>query len=425
MKGINGDPNNSGIAINPVNDINTKVPSGWPGQVVFAPAGGPPGAPIQYGDSITNNTVEPGFGYLGNGNVEENLRYFFHSDHLGSTSYITNAKGEITQFVGYMPFGEAFVEQHTDYDSPFKFNGKEMDSETGLCYYGVRYFDPKTARFINCDPIIEKFPELTPYNYASNNPSTNVDLWGLQGANALEYAFSGMGHQVEGALDLASYKISSWWDSWSLSKPSKATKPVTSASNGNLKNLAKNTTSIGAIANAKRIMKLNSSTAKRGKTSSSFTGIKSISDAGLNFIIGYEGFSATLYKDVAGYETIGYGHLIKSGESFGTLTRDAAQLLLKEDASFAGDAVNNYVNVNLSQCQFDALASFTFNVGADAFSKSSLLKNVNLENSLSIEKSFLKWNKAKINGVLTPLEGLTNRRKSEANIFLNGDYKKL
>jgi RHS repeat-associated protein len=181
MKGINGDPNNTGIAINPVNDVNTKVPSGWPGQVVFAPAGGPPGAPIQYGDSITNNTVEPGFGYLGNGNVEENLRYFFHSDHLGRTSYITNAKGEITQFVGYMPFGEAFVEQHTDYDSPYKFNGKEMDSETGLSYYGVRYYDPKTARFINCDPIIEKFPYLTPYNYAENEPIAHIDLWGLQG----------------------------------------------------------------------------------------------------------------------------------------------------------------------------------------------------------------------------------------------------
>jgi hypothetical protein len=76
MKGINGDPNNSGIAINPVNDINTKVPSGWPGQVVFAPAGGPPGAPIQYGDSITNNTVELGFDYLVTGGVKQTFVTF-------------------------------------------------------------------------------------------------------------------------------------------------------------------------------------------------------------------------------------------------------------------------------------------------------------------------------------------------------------
>jgi RHS repeat-associated protein len=198
MKSINGDPNNSGIAINPVNDVNTKVPSGWPGQVVFAPAGGPPGAPIQYGDSITNSTVEPGFGYLGNGNVEENLRYFFHSDHppevgqvLGSTSYITNANGEITQFVGYMPFGEAFMEQHTDYDSPFKFNGKEMDSETGLCYYGARFYDPKIAVFHGVDPLAEKYSNWTPYNYCYNNPIKFIDPTGMEGEDTHIYDLKG------------------------------------------------------------------------------------------------------------------------------------------------------------------------------------------------------------------------------------------
>jgi RHS repeat-associated protein len=179
MKGINGDPYNSGKAINPVNDVNTKVPSGWPGEIIFAPPGGPPGAPIQYGDSITNNTVEPGFGYIGTGSVEENLRYFFHSDHLGSTSYITNAKGEITQFVGYMPFGECFVEQHTDFDSPFKFNGKEMDSETGLISYGARYLDPKIGRWLSIDPMIEEHPDYTAYAYCYNNPINLIDPFGL------------------------------------------------------------------------------------------------------------------------------------------------------------------------------------------------------------------------------------------------------
>ncbi|MDP3013624.1 MAG: lysozyme, partial [Candidatus Subteraquimicrobiales bacterium] len=78
-------------------------------------------------------------------------------------------------------------------------------------------------------------------------------------------------------------------------------------------------------------------------------GVHDVSQAGLNFIAGYEGFSATTYKDVAGLPTIGYGHLIKSGESFGTLSNDAALKLLRKDASFAVNAVNKYVKVSLTQ----------------------------------------------------------------------------
>ncbi len=152
-------------------------------------------------------------------------------------------------------------------------------------------------------------------------------------------------------------------------------------------------------------------------------GVHDVSNAGLNFIAGYEGFSATTYRDVAGLPTIGYGHLIKSGESFGSLSKQAAMQLLRKDASFAVNAVNKYVNkVPLSQNQFDALTSFTFNVGAGALLKSSLLRNINSENILSIDKSFMMWNKARVNGVLTPVQGLTNRRQAEANLFLNGDY---
>ena len=84
-------------------------------------------------------------------------------------------------------------------------------------------------------------------------------------------------------------------------------------------------------------------------------GVHDVSQAGLNFIAGYEGYSATTYKDVAGLPTIGYGHLIKSGESFGTLSKNAALQLLRKDASFAVNAVNKYVKVPLSQNQFDAL----------------------------------------------------------------------
>ena len=71
----------------------------------------------------------------------------YHSDHLGSTSYITDAKPNITQFDVYLPYGELLVDEHTSSeDMPYKFNGKEFDEETGLYYYGARY--------ISCDEFV-------------------------------------------------------------------------------------------------------------------------------------------------------------------------------------------------------------------------------------------------------------------------------
>jgi RHS repeat-associated protein len=75
----------------------------------------------------------------------------------------------------------------------YQYNGKELNQDLGLNWldYGARWYDPAIGRFPNVDPIIEKFPNLTPYNYASNNPVTNIDLWGLQGwpANKLKGEF--------------------------------------------------------------------------------------------------------------------------------------------------------------------------------------------------------------------------------------------
>ncbi len=150
--------------------------------------------------------------------------------------------------------------------------------------------------------------------------------------------------------------------------------------------------------------------------------VHDISDAGLKFIAKFEGFSATVYRDVAGFPTIGYGHLIKKGEYFNSLTKAQALQLLNKDAAFAVNAVDKYVSVSLNQNQFDALASFTFNLGAGALSKSSLLKNINSGNILSINELFMVWNKARIDGVLKPVRGLTIRRQAEANLFLYGDY---
>jgi RHS repeat-associated protein len=113
------------------------------------------------------------------GNVAESFRYFYHPDHLGSTSYVTDASGEVFQHLEYFAFGETFVEEHSNTDrTPFLFNGKELDEETGLYYYGARYYDPRTSIFESVDPDAEKNPSMSSFAYAANNPIRFIDVLG-------------------------------------------------------------------------------------------------------------------------------------------------------------------------------------------------------------------------------------------------------
>jgi RHS repeat-associated protein len=110
----------------------------------------------------------------------ENLNiYYFHPDHLGSSSYITNGSGNVIQHMEYLPFGETLVDEHINsFSSPFKFNGKEHDEETGNYYYGARYYDPKLSIFISVDPLVEK--TMSSYGYCYNNPVRYTDPTGME-----------------------------------------------------------------------------------------------------------------------------------------------------------------------------------------------------------------------------------------------------
>ena len=75
-----------------------------------------------------------------------------------------------------MPFGEVLMEQSNgDFNNVYKFNGKELDEETGLYYYGARYMDPHTALWLSVDPLADKYPNWNPYAYAMNNPVNLID----------------------------------------------------------------------------------------------------------------------------------------------------------------------------------------------------------------------------------------------------------
>jgi len=159
---------------------NYEIPRGWPRQPTTAPPGGPPGPPIQWGPEITNDNVRAGYTYLPNA-LKETAQFFFHPDHLGSTTLITDRHGNITQFITLMPFGELLVSEHlTARNVPFLFTGKEMDSETGLYYFGYRYFDPRLAIWLGVDPLWEWYPHIGGFVYTANNPIRFIDPDGRQ-----------------------------------------------------------------------------------------------------------------------------------------------------------------------------------------------------------------------------------------------------
>ena len=104
--------------------------------------------------------------------------FYYHSDHLGSASYITDDQGNETQHLVYLPFGEDWVDwkyNTSQFDTPYKFNGKEKDPETGLHYYGARYLNTDLSIWLSVDPMSDKYPHLTSYNYCANNPVMLVD----------------------------------------------------------------------------------------------------------------------------------------------------------------------------------------------------------------------------------------------------------
>ena len=106
----------------------------------------------------------------------ENLQFFYHPDHLGSSSFITNLEGEVVQHIEYVPFGEVFIEERNNvWNTPYLFNAKEFDEETGMYYYGARYYEPKLSLWMTTDPMEEDYPNVSSYVFCHNNPQIYID----------------------------------------------------------------------------------------------------------------------------------------------------------------------------------------------------------------------------------------------------------
>ena len=149
-----------------------------------------------------------------------------------------------------------------------------------------------------------------------------------------------------------------------------------------------------------------------------------ITSEGLDLIKSFEGLFLEAYKCPAGIWTIGYGHTgmehndgsVYEGRS---ITENEAIDLLAYDMEYFEDAVKRLIKVKVKSYEFDAITSFTFNLGEGNLKKSTLLKKLNSGDHVGASKEFIRWNKA---GGKT-LNGLTRRRASEERFF-NGirDY---
>ena len=102
--------------------------------------------------------------------------YYYHSDHLGSASWITNSSGDPVQYIHYMPYGELWKnQQRTPYNERFKFTGKERDEETGYDFFGARNYTSAASIWLSVDPLADKYPGISPYAYCAWNPMKYVD----------------------------------------------------------------------------------------------------------------------------------------------------------------------------------------------------------------------------------------------------------
>ena len=132
------------------------------------------------------------------GDTYEKMQFYYHPDHLGSSSYITNLDGEVVQHIEYVPFGEVFVEERNNiWNTPYLFNAKEFDEETGLYYYGARYYDPRLSLWMSTDPMQEKYASLSSYAYCGGNPIRLIDSNGMEFTEASEIYISSLVSDID------------------------------------------------------------------------------------------------------------------------------------------------------------------------------------------------------------------------------------
>ena len=145
--------------------------------------------------------------------------------------------------------------------------------------------------------------------------------------------------------------------------------------------------------------------------------MRHITQEGIDLIKRFEGFEPEIYLDAAGLPTIGYGHLLRLGEAEmfkNGISMEAAEALLIKDVITAEKAVLRLIRVPLTDGQFDALVSFTFNLGGGALQRSTLRRVINRQHHNEVPNQLMRW----VWAGGRKLRGLARRRAAEGNLYV-------
>ena len=334
-------------------------------------------------------------------NDEKN--FYYHGDHLGSAAYLTY-HGGVIQTLNYLPYGEDWVEFnffHPDDTTRlgiYRFNGKEKDYESGFHYYGARYYWSEVLTgWLSVDPMTDKYPSISPYNYCLWNPIKLVDPDGNEAMTNDDW--------YKSTTKNSNGDYSVFW-----SPENAQTISVNGETYTNIGSSYIHSTEQGVT-----FYEQNSVTAFFP-----YLPVKdlSLSDKGTDFLFGNEGVRLKPYNDSKGYATIGVGHLIakrnvteQDKRNWSGFTRSDAINLFQQDVQSFENGIKSSVNVNLTQYQYDAIVSFAFNIGMGNFKKSEFLMSLNNGN----------YNGNLMMNFHRPPE-IVPRRQREVNLFNDATY---
>lgn len=319
---------------------------------------------------------------------------FYAEDLLGSSRVVTSNTGVVCYDADFYPFGGERTVTNSCTQNNYKFEGKERDTETGNDDFGARYYSNRFGRWLSADwssvPAPVPYANLTNpqtlnlYAMVADDPETFADLDGHCYGNC----YSGANYQGydQGITNCGSHGE---WCDYTPDFSITTTEKLSQASANQTAQQVQNPP-------------------------------MSLSSQGLDFIAHHEARpngqpALTVYPDIYGNPTIGYGHLVRPGENFSNgITPQQAKNILARDAKDAVSFVNKHNKSQLSQSQFDALVSVAFNSPRAALKLQNLVNNGGKPSKIEFINTLPK-------GPKSP-RGLINRRTHEANLFLNGNY---